>query len=118
MNPIITSLLLGGLSGLVAALCGVGGGIILVPAFVFFLGLDQKTAVATSLTAIILTAFVATVRNNQNHLIDWKVVIPTAIGAAIVAWFSADALKHLSNEVLTRIFAILMVIVGTRMLFK
>ena len=118
MNPFIISLLIGALSGVVAALCGVGGGIILVPAFVFFLGLDQKTAVATSLTAIVLTAIVATIRNSGNQLIDWKIVLPTAIGAAVTAWFAADALKYLSNELLTRIFAILMIGVGVRMLFK
>jgi len=117
MKFFIISLLVGAFSGIVAALCGVGGGIILVPAFVFFLGLEQKTAVATSLTAIVLTAIVATIRNNGNQLIAWNTVFPAAIGAAVTAWFAADALKYLSNEMLTRIFAVLMVTVGIRMLF-
>jgi uncharacterized membrane protein YfcA len=50
---IFTCLAIGIVSGVIAALCGVGGGVVMVPAFVFFLKLPQKTAVATSLAIII-----------------------------------------------------------------
>jgi len=109
--------LIGMVSGAVAALCGVGGGIIMVPAFVFLLGLAQKNAVATSLVAIILTAIAASVKNTSNNFVDWRVTVPTALAAALVAWFAADWLKHLSNPVLTRIFAVVMIVVGARMLW-
>jgi len=115
---IVKCLLIGGLSGVIAALCGVGGGVILVPAFVMFLGLEQKTAVATSLTAIILTSLAATIRNSGNNLVDFKVAIPTAIGSAALAWFAADYLKQLSNATLSRIFAVLLIVVGIHMLLK
>ena len=110
-------LLIGAVSGAVAALCGVGGGIIMVPAFVFLLGLAQKNAVATSLAAIILTSVVASVKNTSNNFVDWRVTVPTALAAALVAWFAADWLKHLSNTTLTRIFAVVMIAVGARMLW-
>lgn len=100
-----------------AALCGVGGGIIMVPALVFFLGLGQREAVATSLGAIVLIAVFGTWKNHSNQLVNWPVAIACAIAGAVVAWFAADLLKHLSNEVLTRVFAILMLLVGARMLF-
>ena len=115
---IVKCLLIGALSGVIAALCGVGGGIILVPAFVILLGLPQKTAVATSLTAIILTALAATLRNSGNNLVDFRVAIPTAIGGATMAWFAADFLKQLSNATLTRMFAVLLIVVGVQMLFQ
>ena len=47
---------IGALTGVLAALCGVGGGLIMVPAFVFLMALDQKSAVATSLAVIIPTS--------------------------------------------------------------
>lgn len=103
---------------MIAALCGVGGGIIMVPAFVILLGLDQKTAVATSLAAIILTALAATAKNQINGLIDWKIVIPSALAGAVVAWFAADFLKALSNQALTKGFAILLIVAGVRMLWQ
>src|ERR1051325_4080900 len=115
---IVKCLLIGGLSGVIEALCGGGGGVILVPAFVMLLGLPQKTAVATSLTAIILTSLAATVRNSGNNLVDFKVAIPTSIASATLAWFAADYLKQISNAMLTRIFAVLLIVVGIQMLLK
>jgi uncharacterized membrane protein YfcA len=117
MSTILLSLLIGAVSGLVAALCGVGGGIIMVPALVYFFGLSQKVAVATSLGAIVLIAIAGTLKNHHNDLVDWKVALACAIAGAIVAWFGADLLKTLSNETLTRGFAVLLIVVGVRMLF-
>lgn len=117
MQNILLCLLAGVVSGGVAALCGVGGGIILVPAFVFFFDMPQKNAVATSLAAIILTSLAASIRNTGNQLVDWKVAVPVALSAAVVAWFAADWLRQLSNLLLTRIFAVVMITVGARMLW-
>ncbi len=119
MTPgmILLGVLIGLTSGVLAALCGVGGGLIMVPAFVFLMALDQKTAVATSLAAILLTSLVATTKYAGANLINWKVAIPTALAAGLASWFATDWLKHLSNESLTRLFGILMLLVGIRMLF-
>jgi uncharacterized membrane protein YfcA len=38
------------------------------------------------------------------------------LGAVVTTWLATDWLKHLSNDLLTRIFAILMIVVGIRML--
>ena len=118
MPPLVLAVLIGLLSGAVAALCGVGGGIIMVPFFVLLMGMEQKTAVATSLAAIVLTALLASARNHVNHFIDWRIAIASGLAGATVAWFAADALKHLSNATLTRIFAVVLILVGVRMLFQ
>ncbi len=107
---------IGALSGVLAALCGVGGGLIMVPAFVFLLALDQKSAVATSLAAILFISMVATARYSASSLIRWQVAIPVIIGATATTWFATGWLKHLSNDLLAKIFAILMILVGIRML--
>jgi len=115
---ILTCLAIGVLSGVVAALCGVGGGVVMVPAFVFFLKLDQKTAVATSLAIIIPTALMATTQNARSGYVDWKVAAITAISASIFAYFGASWLKTMSNETLTRIFGTILVVFGLRMLLQ
>jgi uncharacterized membrane protein YfcA len=116
MKTIVIALLVGSVGGLVAALCGVGGGVIMVPAFVLALGLDQKQAVATSLAVIVPTALVATLRYGRD-LVDWKVFAGAAVGAMIVAALGTDLMRSLSDARLTRIFAVLMIVVGVRMLF-
>ena len=106
----------GAVTGILAALCGVGGGLIMVPAFVLLMALDQKSAVATSLAVIIFVSLVATAKYHAASLVKWQVAIPVAIGAAAAAWLATDWLKHLSNETLSRSFGILMILVGIRML--
>ena len=88
----------------------------MVPAFVFFLKLPQKTAVATSLAIIIPTALMATTQNARSGFVDWKIAAITAISASIFAYFGAGWLKTMSNETLTRIFGTVLVVFGLRML--
>jgi len=118
MNIVFLSIIIGAVSGVIAALCGVGGGIIMVPLFVYFVAMPQKHAVATSLAAIIFTAIFATGKNAINGFIDWRVAVGAGLTGGIVAWFTADALKHLSNATLTRLFAVLLIGSGIRMLFQ
>ncbi len=108
---------LGAITGVLAALFGVGGGLIMVPGFIFLFALDQKSAVATSLAVIIAVSLVATTKYASASLVKWQVVLPVMIGAIATTWVAADWLKLLSNEFLTRSFAILMIVVGIRMLF-
>lgn len=118
MKVIVTGLSVGLAAGLVGALCGVGGGIVMVPVFVLALGLEQKPAVATSLAVIVVTALSGTLNHivKKPDLIDWKLVAFTALGAALAAWFGSDLMRSLSNHTLTRIFGALLVLVGVRML--
>jgi len=117
MKTIITAAIVGITAGLLGALCGVGGGIVMVPAFVTALGFEQKKAVATSLAVIVIIALVSTVNNSrQSDLIDWKVVGITAAAAALAAWFGTDLMHKLSNQHLTKLFGIVLLIFGAKML--
>jgi hypothetical protein len=51
--------------GVVAGLLGVGGGVLFVPALVFFVGLGQHQAEATSLLAIVPVALAGTYRQDR-----------------------------------------------------
>lgn len=117
-SEILTCLGIGIISGVVAALCGVGGGVVMVPAFVFLLAMPQKMAVATSLAIIIPTALMATTQNTRNDLVNWKVAAITAISASVFAYYGAGWLKTMSNETLTRIFGTILVVFGLRMLLQ
>ena len=117
MKLLIIGLLVGLLTGLVSALCGVGGGIIMVPAFVLLLNMGQKAAVATSLV-VVVSALSGTMNHvtSKSGLINWQVVGVTALGAAVAAWYGTDLMKSLSAPVLTKIFGVVLVVVGLKML--
>ncbi|MEY5016099.1 MAG: hypothetical protein RIS92_2457 [Verrucomicrobiota bacterium] len=115
---LVTCLGIGAVSGLVAALAGVGGGVIMVPLFTAILGMPQKQAVATSLAAIILTSIAASYRNTGNAFVEWRVALLAGCGGAVVAYIASDWLRSLSNRSLTIGFGALMIVLGTRMLLK
>ena len=118
MNLILICLGIGVFAGVTAGLCGVGGGLVMVPAFVYFLGMEQKAAVATSMAVIVPTAIMALVRFSQAGLVQWNVFWPTAIAAMATAYLATGWLKKMSNDQLTKVFAVLMILVGVSMLFK
>ena len=112
---LLIAIVIGCVSGIVAALCGVGGGVVMVPAFVYFLKMGQKMAVATSLAAIVLTAVATTFKNHSNGFIDWKIALAAGAAGALVGWKAADLLKQLSDVVLVRIFATVIIVFGAQM---
>ena len=90
----------------------------MVPAFVLALGMGQKHAVATSLAVVVETALAGTANHvlRKSDLIDWRLVACTAVGAAVAAWYGTELMRNMSNQQLTRIFGILLILVGARML--
>ena len=119
MKILLPAILIGMVAGLLGALCGVGGGIVMVPAFVFAFGFEQKQAVATSMAAVILTGIAATTNNARaGGLIDWRVVLAVGLTSAVAALFGSDLMRSMSNHTLTRIFGCVLVVFGVRRLWK
>jgi uncharacterized membrane protein YfcA len=119
VKVILISIAIGLVAGLLGALCGVGGGIVMVPAFVTILGFKQQQAVATSLAVIVITAAVSTLNNHRaGGMIDWKIVAAVGLASAIAAWFGTDLMRSLSSQTLTRIFGVTLVLFGARMLIR
>ncbi len=67
-------------AGFVAGLLGVGGGIILVPAFTVFLRLPVKETIATSLVAVALMSIASLVGHTVAGHVDWALAVPLAVG--------------------------------------
>ncbi|MEM9015510.1 MAG: sulfite exporter TauE/SafE family protein [Verrucomicrobiota bacterium] len=118
MKVFLIPLAIGLFAGVMAGLCGVGGGIVMVPAFTYLLGMEQKAAIATSMAVIVPTSVLAIFRFNEMGQVHWHIFWPTAIGAVLAAWFATGWVKQMSNDQLTKIFAILMILVGISMFFK
>ncbi len=119
MKLLVSAIIIGLVAGLLGALCGVGGGLVMVPAFTFALGMGYKQAVATSLAVIIVTAIAATANNARaGNLIDWKIVAAVGLASALAAWFGSNLMHGMRDQTLTRIFGCVLVLFGVRMLWK
>ncbi len=97
---VLTGLLAGALSGLF----GVGGGIVIVPLLVFFLGFDQRLAAGTSLAAIVPTAAVGVVSYALHGSVSWLAAALLAVGAIGGAQIGSWLLSRLSQTVLRWFF--------------
>ncbi|MEX2588389.1 MAG: sulfite exporter TauE/SafE family protein [Actinomycetota bacterium] len=72
--------LLGAGVGLLAGLLGVGGGFLMVPAFIHWFRMPTKTALGTSLAVIALTVAINAAGQNQAGNIDWVVALLLTVG--------------------------------------
>jgi uncharacterized protein len=107
---------LGLCAGVLSALMGVGGGVILVPAFVLLFGMDQHTAEGTSLLVIVPTALMGAVRHARHGYTDWRLGLPIGAGGVIGGLVGAQLALALQAVALQRLFAVFLVLTGLRML--
>ena len=114
------AVLIGIVAGFLSGLFGIGGGVVIVPAFVLILALDQYRAAATSVATIVVTAvaalitFVMTATGDEQ--INWKAAIVVFSGSAVGAVVGARYLERIPEYVLTGVFALVMAIGAVRMM--
>jgi uncharacterized membrane protein YfcA len=71
---------IGAVSGLLSGLLGIGGGVIMVPAFVQLAGIEVKAAIATSLVCVGAFAVPGTITHALQDHVDWRVAIALVVG--------------------------------------
>lgn len=103
-------------AGTIAALLGVGGGVVFVPALVVIFGLEQHLAQGTSLAAIVPTTIVAALRHARHGRVDWSAAVPLAAGGVAGGVLGAVFALELAPVLLRRLFVGLLVIVSVRMI--
>lgn len=109
---------LGLVAGSLAAMLGIGGGIIFVPALVSFFGFAQLDGQGTSLAIIVPTAIVATIGHARAGRVVWKVAAITGAAGIVGALAGSRLAYQLDEDVLRRIFAVVLVILSLRMLYR
>ena len=118
MQTILIILLIGIGAGMLGGLVGVGGGIIIVPALIYFLGFSQHEAQGTSLGLILLpVGILGVLEYYKQGNVDVKVVGILAIGFFLGAYFGSKISLALPQQTVKKIFAILMLIMAIKMLF-
>jgi uncharacterized membrane protein YfcA len=118
IQMVLIIILIGLLAGILSGLVGVGGGIIIVPALVFFLGFNQHQAQGTSLGILLLPAGIFAVINYYKQgYIDLKVVFILFIGFVIGGYLGSKISLNLSETAVKKIFAVVLLVIAGKMLF-
>lgn len=115
----IDGLLVGAVTGLV----GVGGGFLIIPALVLLGGLSMRLAVGTSLVIIAIKSYVGFIEylhvlETLKLAIDWQVIIIFSIIGVIGGWLGHKISHRVNQQLLKRIFAGFLVLMGAFILYK
>lgn len=115
---IVLLIVIGLLSGILAGLLGVGGGIIMVPAMLVLFSIPSVVAKGTSLAVIVPTALMGTIRNRSNKNVDITAAVIIGLSGIVAAvagaWFST----RLSDTTSNVLFACLMLAVASKLLWQ
>lgn len=119
---ILTALIIGLGAGMLSGLVGVGGGIIMVPALVFFMHYTQHQAQGTSLAVLTLPVVIIASLYYYHQCqkagtpIDLKIVVLLAAGFVVGAYFGSKMAIAMDQSLLKKIFALILFYTAFKML--
>lgn len=116
-TTIIGILIIGLAAGMLGGMVGVGGGLIVVPALVFFFGYSQHAAQGTSLGLLVLpVALLGMLNYYKQGYVDFRVVALLAIGFVAGSYFGSKWALSLPQETIKKYFALLLFYTAFKMI--
>ena len=116
---IVCLMLLGLLAGYLSGLVGIGGGIVMVPVLVLLFGFTQHRAQGTTLALLIFPVGILGVLNYyKTGNVDIKTTLLLCVGFVLGSYLGSKTAITLSQDMLRKIFAVLLVAVAAKMFFQ
>ncbi len=119
LPTILILVLIGLIAGVMSGFVGVGGGIVVVPALIFFIGLTQHQAQGTSLALLMTPVGMFAVYNyykSGNVKVDYALYI--ALGFLFGAFLGSKVALKLPPDIIKKVFGAFMLIVALKMIFS
>jgi uncharacterized membrane protein YfcA len=113
LKNLILILLIGFITGIITGFVGAGGGFLIIPVLVMFVGLPMKTAVGTSLSIIAtnsLIGFIGDLQFQQNT--DWTLIVSLALIAITGLFVGISLSKRFSDTNLKKSFGFFILLMG------
>ncbi|MBN8702217.1 MAG: sulfite exporter TauE/SafE family protein [Bacteroidetes bacterium] len=118
MNEYIALLLTGIAAGVLSGLVGVGGGIIIVPALVYFLGFSQHQAQGTTLAMFLLPiGILGAINYYKAGHVDIKTALIVSSTFVIGSYYGSKLAISIDQQAVKRIFGVLTLIISLKMIF-
>jgi hypothetical protein len=116
---ILILIAIGIITGVMAGMLGIGGAIILIPALVFLLGLNQLTAQGTSLAVMLPPiGIIAAYNYYKAGQVNIKYAIILAIFFLVGSYFGSKLALNIPQPLLKKIFGVLLLLVAAKMLLS
>ena len=119
ISTLMILILIGLFAGALSGFVGVGGGIIIVPALVYVLGLSQFEAQGTSLLLMLPPiGILAALNYYQSGAVNWKYALVIAIAFVAGGYFGSKLTLKLDETLVKLIFGLLMLLVAIKMIIS
>ena len=116
---LLTLVLIGLITGAVGGMLGLGGGVILIPALVYFIGLNQHEAVGTSLAVMLPPIGLFAAYNfYKAGQVNLKYALILAVAFMVGSYFTSKIAVSIPENTLRKIFSVFLVLVGFKMFFS
>ncbi len=116
MNYVLVGIL-GVVTGVLSGLFGIGGGVVIVPALVLLVRLDQHLATGTSLAALLLpVGLMGVLEYHRRGQVNFAYAILLALGLLLGAWLGAKLAGDVSGLALRRGLGALLLLVSVKLL--
>ncbi len=117
MTTIVILLCIGLLAGILSGMVGIGGGIVIVPALIYFMNMSQHEAQGTSLAVLLLPVGVFAVYYYYNAgYVDIKFSLIIAITFVVGGLIGSKIAISVDQNVLKRVFGIFMLLISLKMI--
>jgi len=117
-QDLVTVILIGIAAGLLGGVLGLGGAIIIIPALVMILGFSQQMAQGTTLLMLVLpVGALAAMQYYKAGNVDVKTALVLAVSFFISAYFGAKFANSIPQDMLRKLFALLLIAIAVKMLF-
>jgi len=119
LSTLLILLAIGIIAGIASGFVGIGGGLIIVPALVYFIGLDQHTAQGTSLAMMLPPiGIMAAINYQSEESIEWYYSGVLTITFIAGAWLGSKWSLKLPPTIVRLIFGAIMLYASVTMIYK
>ena len=109
---------IGLLAGMLSGMIGIGGGVVIVPALVYFLGLSQLQAQGTSVALMLPPiGILAAMNYYKSGNLDWRFALVIAATFVIGGYFGSKISLAIPQQLLKKIFGGVLMLVAVKMIF-
>ena len=116
LSSIIVLIIIGLLAGILSGMVGVGGGILIIPLLIIFLGFTQHQAQGTALFAMLPPiGILAAINYYKEGFVRWEYSVVIALAFVIGGYFGSKISIGLPDQTVRRLFGVVMLIAAIKM---
>ena len=107
------------LAGVLSGMIGIGGGVVIVPALVYFMGISQLEAQGTSVALMLPPiGILAAMNYYKQGYIKWEYALVIALTFVVGGYFGSKLSLSLPPQTVRRVFGVIMLIGGFKLIFS